>query len=234
MAFTTPPTKILIFVLGPPGAGKTTLCTLLEQTYNFTHVAVGNELRSLVKNPPASSPNLTEAEVLTIKQHLGKSELVPENIMNKYLGSRVFGDGKREGNMRVLVDGFPRSAAQFERFVEAMKGHWNPRSESEDPDTHNSIKALLLVINCNPMIAQQRVLGRGRDVMDSEEVFQKRVKEYEEQKEEIVMAFREVGVALFEIEGDENEGSRTEDVKGMAGRAVVKLGKILGLGASLE
>jgi UMP-CMP kinase len=52
--------------------------------------------------------------------------LGPPELTAKYVKERLFGVGARPGELRVLVDGFPRDGARWACFKDAVKDFWSP------------------------------------------------------------------------------------------------------------
>ncbi|AEO67145.1 uncharacterized protein THITE_2046475, partial [Thermothielavioides terrestris NRRL 8126] len=89
---------------GAPGAGKGTLCKRLAQTYDFTHISVGDLLRE-------------KAHDTNISRYLENNELLP----SQYLFP-VLRDAFRNAapGRPIILDGFPRRHEQIGEFEEAF------------------------------------------------------------------------------------------------------------------
>ncbi|KAH9025173.1 UMP-CMP kinase [Lactarius pseudohatsudake] len=111
----------VIFVLGGPGAGKGTQCSLLVEKYNFSHLSTGDLLRAEQDRPDSQFGDL-------IRTHIREGEIVPmevvvkllENAMGVVLESKT-GEGWGDGKGRFLVDGFPRKMDQALKFEEDVR-----------------------------------------------------------------------------------------------------------------
>ena len=88
--------KNLIFILGLPASGKTTLCKNLEK-YGFKHLSLGNLLKNNIKYKS------------TITYHIQKGEIVPSYITTEILENEL---SKMSGD--ILVDGFPRTIGNLD------------------------------------------------------------------------------------------------------------------------
>lgn len=108
----------VIFVLGGPGAGKGTQCSLLVEKYNFSHLSAGDLLRAEQDRPDSQFGDL-------IRTNIREGKIVPmevtikllENAMDAALESKS-GKGWGDGKGRFLIDGFPRKMDQALKFEE--------------------------------------------------------------------------------------------------------------------
>jgi UMP-CMP kinase len=121
---------LLIFVLGPPCSGKSTLCDALCSLHGLAHFSIGAEMRQLISaNPrgPAAliKPLLTAEEIATYTKCVRANTLAPLNSTPKYVNERLFGVGAEDVKAKkgVLVDGFPREVGRWNYFKETAKEH---------------------------------------------------------------------------------------------------------------
>ena len=91
--------KKLIFVLGPPGAGKGTMCDQLSDFYNIGNFSVGQLLRE-TDNP-------------TVEKCMMKAKIVPIEITCEILMEAV----KKSNHEILLIDGFPRNMENLQGFL---------------------------------------------------------------------------------------------------------------------
>ncbi|MEA3475955.1 MAG: adenylate kinase [Candidatus Cloacimonadota bacterium] len=97
--------KLIIILLGPPGAGKGTQAKLVENKYNIPHISTGDILRDAIdKNSKLGK----KADV-----YMHKGELVPDNIILDLVEKRVTQSDCENG---ALFDGFPRNVKQATMF----------------------------------------------------------------------------------------------------------------------
>ncbi len=90
-----------IILLGPPGAGKGTQASLLEDAYGMVQLSTGDMLRAAVK---AGTPTGLQAKAV-----MEAGELVSDEIVSGIIGDRLDELGSETG---VIFDGYPRTAAQ--------------------------------------------------------------------------------------------------------------------------
>ncbi|MGB5723714.1 MAG: adenylate kinase [Parasphingorhabdus sp.] len=90
-----------IILLGPPGAGKGTQASRLEDEHGMVQLSTGDMLRAAVK---------AGTEVgLKAKALMDAGELVPDEVVSGIIGDKLDELGPEKG---VIFDGYPRTAAQ--------------------------------------------------------------------------------------------------------------------------
>lgn len=110
----------VVFVIGPPGAGKGTICTRVSEQLGYYHLSTGDYLRDLSNRPdefPKEAYAGLTADALS-KTMSGSSLIAPEKIA-EILRFKLEKEYKA-GNKKFLVDGFPRtieSAWAYEKVV---------------------------------------------------------------------------------------------------------------------
>jgi adenylate kinase family enzyme len=108
------PSLKILSPTGPPGAGKSTLCSLLTENFPVQHISVGDLLRRITKetiHPQAGA----------LASMLNKQELIDAKVLVPILRGELEELGLREQGRRVmLVDGFPRNLAQRREFEDTV------------------------------------------------------------------------------------------------------------------
>lgn len=106
-----PPCQV-VFVLGGPGAGKGTQCSLLQERKGWAHLSAGDLLRAERKR---GGP---VADLINNKIKAG--QIVPAHITVGLLESAM---RETKTTTRFLIDGFPRSEGNVTAWQEQMSHH---------------------------------------------------------------------------------------------------------------
>jgi len=97
-----------IFVLGGPGSGKGTQCSLLHERFGYVHISAGDLLRAeRRKGGPLGR---------LIEDHISEGKIVPSSITVQLLRDAMTSSGQR----RFLIDGFPRSEENLAAWEDIM------------------------------------------------------------------------------------------------------------------
>ncbi len=92
-----------IVVIGPPGAGKGTIASMLSQRYGIPHISTGDIFRDEIRK---------ETELgKKIKEFVEKGLLVPDEIVIEVVKKRLSEPDCQKG---WILDGFPRTIKQAE------------------------------------------------------------------------------------------------------------------------
>lgn len=134
------PKPNVVFVIGGPGAGKGTMCELAESQLGWTHLSMGDLLRSARE---AGGPTAA-----AIEESLAAGQLVPNEITVTLLNDAMEQVTRTTGKNNFLLDGFPRSLNNLEGWYEIYG------REAELPK--------MLYFECPFAVLEKRILGRAK------------------------------------------------------------------------
>ncbi len=93
-----------LVLLGPPGAGKGTLASLLKESLKLVHISTGDMLREEMKKETPTGQGA--------KKFIEKGQLVPDEFVIRLIEKKLTSD-KRVAR-GYMLDGFPRTRKQAE------------------------------------------------------------------------------------------------------------------------
>lgn len=159
----------VVFVLGPPGAGKGTQCQKIVEKYGYTHLSAGDLLRA---ERASGSPDGD-----LIESHIRGGTIVPVAITVKLLANAM----SKVPNGKFLIDGFPRN--------EDNVAGWN-----KDVGDKVNLK-FVLFYECAEEECLRRAMGRNQGRSDDNvESFRKRIQTYLNSTMPIVNNFKGEGL----------------------------------------
>ncbi|KAI1386384.1 P-loop containing nucleoside triphosphate hydrolase protein [Hypoxylon trugodes] len=181
-----PPSRNIVFVLGPPGCGKGTLCKSVATNPPgpnrfYKHLSTGDHLRELCA--PNARCDATNLDLDRIRHHLREQKLLPSEVLIPILKHKV----NTAPEDAWLIDGFPRNietALAFEAKV--------------------AKPVMVIVLDCSREVAMRRFLARGRETSDDEERFNRRYDEYVENMKAIEEHYDE-NVTTVSVNGTREE-----------------------------
>ncbi|KTD60980.1 nucleoside monophosphate kinase [Legionella shakespearei] len=105
----------IVLLAGAPGSGKSTQgAALMKMNANIKHLSLGEVVRNIIKDPE---------HPLAQKYHavISSGTLLPDHVIAEILANEL--EQIADQNTVVLLDGYPRTSAQYQNFKE----HWgNP------------------------------------------------------------------------------------------------------------
>ncbi|KAI1760120.1 P-loop containing nucleoside triphosphate hydrolase protein [Hypoxylon sp. FL1150] len=185
------PRHSIIFVLGPPGSGKGTLCkratdqsALSGSGWSYRHLSVGDYLRELCA--PDAPPEAGGYDCTRIRYHLRENILLPSSVLTPLLEHKISSVPDSAPTVW-LIDGFPRNMETTLSFEEQIG----------QPDK-------VIVLECTRDAAQRRFLSRGRERSDDEERFGRRYDEYVANMKDIREHYRDI-IQSVDVAGTREE-----------------------------
>lgn len=107
-----------MFLFGAPGVGKGTYAKFLAKDLQFNHVSTGDEIRKILKGnaPSTFDKNLTSK----IKEIVNAGQLVDDSIVVGIIKEKLKEPESKKG---VILDGFPRTRGQMNKYDELLPTH---------------------------------------------------------------------------------------------------------------
>ncbi|KAI1114995.1 adenylate kinase-domain-containing protein [Nemania sp. NC0429] len=158
---------VVIGVLGGPGSGKGTQCSLLAETFKLKHISIGDVMRQEMKREGSEYASI-------IEQNMRAGTVAPKEITTPILKFHMLA-ASRQGTDLFVLDGFPRSLEQAQFFEETVA----------------PIK-FVMVLECPDTILVDRLLPRER-FDDTLENIHKRLRTFHETTSEVIDLFRNQG-----------------------------------------
>lgn len=134
------PTPNIVFVLGGPGSGKGTMCSLAQSQLGWTHLSAGDLLRAECE---AGGP-----QAQTIKNALAAGEIVGQDVTVRLLKKAIETTIRTTGQLNFLVDGFPRSMDNLHGWRTVFG--------------HDTALPRMLYFECPYDELERRILGRAK------------------------------------------------------------------------
>ncbi|KAL9714903.1 bifunctional uridylate/adenylate kinase [Leucoagaricus gongylophorus] len=160
---------IVIFVLGGPGAGKGTQCSMLVQAHNFCHLSAGDLLRAEQIRQGSEygeliRTNIREGKIVPSYVTLKLLEIAMAKALQEKVGED---DGWSNGRGRFLIDGFPRKMDQAELFDDTI-----------------CLSTVTLFYDTTEDVLKSRLLGRAKTSDREDDNIESILKRFRTYKEE--------------------------------------------------
>lgn len=102
----------VIFVLGGPGVGKGTQCTLLASSYQLCHISIGDVMRAELEKPDSIWAS-------TIRANMAEGKAGEPNMSIPLLRAAMVEKAENEGVNVFLVDGELTDLVIFSLFLKS-------------------------------------------------------------------------------------------------------------------
>ncbi|VFU08364.1 adenylate kinase [Methylocella tundrae] len=174
----------LVF-LGPPGAGKGTQSSRLQEKYKIPQLSTGDMLRAAVK---AGTPIGLKAKAV-----MDAGELVSDEIVVGIIADRIDEPDAKAG---FILDGFPRTVKQAEALAKILHG------KNMDLDAVIELKVDDKALLARIENRAQESITKGEAVRadDNPEAFKKRLESYHAQTAPVSAFYAATG-ALQAVDG---------------------------------
>lgn len=126
----------VVFVLGAPGSGKGTQCSLIAKEYGYVHLSAGDLLREERQRPGSEYGEM-------IEEKIRNGEIVPVEVTCSLLHKAM----QTSGKTRFLIDGFPRNKDNLDGWERVM--------------SDKTKLQFILFFECSRDLCTERCLGRG-------------------------------------------------------------------------
>ena len=192
-----------LVLLGPPGSGKGTYASRLQEKFGWPQISTGDLLREEVKK---GSETGKEAEA-----YMKEGKLVPNEIVLKILKERISQEDCKEG---FILDGFPRSLEQAEELEKITGIDLVINLVVPKEIIILRLSARRVCKNCGAVYNLRSVKPKAEGVCDkcggelyqrkddTPEVIEKRFEVYEEQTAPLIDFYRKKGL-LVDVECSE-------------------------------
>jgi len=168
------PPSTVVFVVGAPGSGKGTQCSLIQQRLGWAHLGAGDLLRA---------ERQTGSKIgIQINDCIKAGQLVPSEVTCRLLLNGMQAAYNETGKTLFLLDGFPRSKGNADAWRAQAPQHF--------------VK-FLLSFECPEEVLMGRLLDRARTSGrndDNVETIRKRFATYEREEMPIVLKFEDQGM----------------------------------------
>jgi adenylate kinase len=167
-------------IFGPPGSGKGTQATRIENEFGLKHLSTGAILRQEVAKRSA-----TGKEVARI---MAAGDLVPDDLIVDIVRKRL---PAAEAGTGVLLDGFPRTVAQA-RALDSMLQNEGHRVD------------FVIALDVPEKELVERILKRAKlesRADDTREAIEERMREYRTLTAAVLDHYRKQGVRVEEVDG---------------------------------
>ncbi|WP_395667056.1 adenylate kinase [Methylocella sp.] len=155
----------LVF-LGPPGAGKGTQSTRIQEKYKIPQLSTGDMLRAAVK---AGTPIGLKAKAI-----MDAGGLVPDEVVVGIISERIDETDAKNG---FILDGFPRTVKQAEALADILL----QKKINLDAVIELKVDHGALIERIEKRVADAKAKGEAIRADDNPESFKKRLEAYHEQ-----------------------------------------------------
>lgn len=179
--------RVVVLLIGPPGAGKTTQSRKLSKKYGIPSVAMSDLLKKDAGWGKMGSKKIDKAEVES-------GELANDETSDLLMRKRLLLDDAQRG---FVLDGYPATAGEADRLDALLKERGLPAP-------------VVIYLAVPDNVARERMQRRHR-AQDSPEMIERRLAEYHHEAEFILGHYP--GTQLHKIDGSGDEQHVWHDIE---------------------
>ena len=179
--------RMVVLLIGPPGAGKTTQAHKLGQKYGIPSIAMADLLKKDAGWGKMGSKKIVKAEIES-------GELANDETADLLMRKRLLLDDARRG---FVLDGYPATAGQADKLDAMLKERGLPTP-------------VVIYLEVPDDLARERMKRRHR-ADDSPDMIERRIAEYHHEAEFILERYR--GAQFHKIDGSPDEQHVWRDIE---------------------
>lgn len=180
-------TRMVVLMIGPPGAGKTTQAKRVSSKYHLPSISMSDLLKQDAGWGKAGSKK-------ELKAQIESGELVNDETADLLVRKRLFLKDAEHG---FILDGYPSSAAQADKLAVLLKERYLP-------------EPVVIFLDVPDEVVRQR-LKRRHQADDTPEMIEHRLAEYH--RDAKFLLERYPGPQLKKVDGSKSEGQVWKDVE---------------------
>jgi adenylate kinase len=180
-------TKMVVLLIGPPGAGKTTQARRISHKYHVPSISMSDLLKQDAGWGKAGSKKVLRAQ-------MESGELVDDETANRLIGKRLYLKDAEHG---FVLDGYPANAVQADKLAVVLKERGLP-------------PPVVIFLDTPDDVVRQRMKKRHQ-ADDTPEMIEHRLKEYHANTGFLLERYP--GEQLKKIDGARGEDQVWRDVE---------------------
>ena len=180
-------TKIVVLLIGPPGAGKTTQAHRISRKYRIPSISMSDLLKQDAGWGKAGSKKVLRAQ-------MESGELVDDDTANRLIGKRLY---LKDAERGFVLDGYPANAAQADKLAVVLKERGLP-------------PPVVIFLDTPDDVVRERMKKRHQ-ADDTPEMIDHRLKEYHSNASFLLERYP--GDQLKKIDGSRSEDQVWRDVE---------------------
>ncbi|HVP49378.1 MAG TPA: nucleoside monophosphate kinase [Bryobacteraceae bacterium] len=179
--------RMVVLLIGPPGAGKTTQARKLSKKYGIPSIALSDLLKKDAGWGKMGSKKIVKAEIES-------GELANDETADLLMRKRLLLDDARRG---FVLDGYPATAGEADKLDALLKERGLPAP-------------VVIYLDVSDDVARERMQRRHR-ADDTSDMIARRIAEYHHEAEFILGRYQ--GAQLHKIDGSGDEQHVWHDIE---------------------